>query len=57
MSRKSRFQYKNRRERLQRDLKNIRIIFIFAMIGLVILIIFQRQEIWWWLERMWFKMF
>lgn len=56
MSRKSRFQYKSRRERLQRDMKNIQIISIFALIGLVIWIIFYHQEIYWWLERMWFKL-
>lgn len=55
MSRKSRFRYKSRRERLQRDLTNMRIISIFAAIGLVIWIIMRREEIWWWLERMWFK--
>ncbi len=55
-SRKSKFQYKSRRERLQRDMKNIKIISIFMLIGAAIWIFMRRQEIWWWLESLWFKL-
>jgi hypothetical protein len=34
----------------------MRIIAIFAAIGLLVWVIMRRQEIWWWLESMWFKM-
>ncbi len=57
MSRKSKFNYKSRRERLKRDMNNIRIISIFAAIGLFVYIIMRRQEIWWWLESLWYKWF
>ena len=56
MSRKSRFQYKSRRERLQRDMKNIRLISIFALIALGVLIIMRRHDIWFWLESVWYKL-
>lgn len=54
MSRKTRFTYKSRRERLQRDMSNFRIIAIFLAIGLVIFMIMRRKQIWWWLESMWY---
>lgn len=57
MSRKTRFRYKSRRERLQRDMQNIRIISIFTGIALLIYIVMKRQEIWWMLERVWYKLF
>lgn len=57
MSRKTRFRYKSRRERLQRDMQNIRIISIFTGIALLIYIVMKRQEIWWTLERVWYKLF
>jgi hypothetical protein len=57
MSRKSRFQYKSRRERLKRDLGNIRLILIFFGIALVVWMIMRRQEIFWWLESLYYRIF
>lgn len=57
MSRKTRFRYKSRRERLQRDMQNIRIISLFAVIATIIYVIMERQKIWWALERIWYKLF
>lgn len=57
MSRKSKFQYKSRRERLKRDLGNIRLILIFAGIAFAVWLIMRRQEIFWWLESMFYKVF
>lgn len=57
MSRKTRFRYKSRRERLQRDMQNIRIISIFLAIGLTIYLIMERQKIGWALERLWYDLF
>ena len=57
MSRKNRFQYKSRRERLKRDLGNIRLIMIFLGIALTVWIVMRRQEIFWWLESLYYKIF
>jgi len=42
--------YKSRRERLEQSTRNIRIIFIFAAIALIVYVFKERYEIWAWLK-------
>ncbi|MCI5082178.1 MAG: hypothetical protein MRY78_10805 [Saprospiraceae bacterium] len=42
--------YKSRRERYEQSTRNIRIIFIFAIIALVVFLFKERYEIWGWLK-------
>ncbi len=42
--------YRSRRERYQRDMRNIRLIFIFALIAALILVFRNRYALWGWLK-------
>lgn len=46
--------YKSQRERYEESTRNIRLIAIFLLIGLVVWIIKDRYKIWAWLETFFF---